>query len=172
VGTAVDLSSSALPAVVGQDVQYVADVAPVGANGSVGFMDDDAGIPGCGAVPVESGQAVCTVQYQSAGSHAISAVFAPTSSGVLGSHSATLGQTVTESSSESDEDGEGGSGSACDDTSSNPDAQCDQSQAAAQGHAARSPADDGGDDQSGPVPAHGHDDGQGRGDTHEEDGDS
>jgi diguanylate cyclase (GGDEF)-like protein len=105
LGTAVVLSASAIPAVVGHDVDYDAYVTPAEENGSVEFLDDGTPMPGCGAVAVASGHAQCTVRYDAAGSHAITAVFAPGSSTVLASASAALLQSVTEPTPGSGGDG-------------------------------------------------------------------
>lgn len=107
VAAAVELSASTLSAVAGQEVRYVADVLPVGSGGVVGFLDAGGTIPGCERVPVSAGLAACTVSYASAGSHAISAVFTPSSADVAGASSPTLSQSVTEPDGRQDSDGGG-----------------------------------------------------------------
>ena len=112
ITSALALSASATPVLVSQSVSFVADVVPGGAGGTVAFLDGGTAIPSCVAVPVSSGQAVCTVQYDSAGSHTISALFVPTATGMNGARSNTLSETVTNppSSPGSPGSGDGGGG--------------------------------------------------------------
>ncbi len=91
----VDLTSSAVPAVVGQAVNLVASVVPEALGGTVSFLDGGSVIPSCADVPVSNGQAVCSVLYDVTGVHTISALFIPASSGTDPSVSSALTETVT-----------------------------------------------------------------------------
>ncbi len=89
--TTISLASSANPAGVGREVAYTATVSPPPDAGTVAFSDGGAGVAGCGAVPVESGNgvAVCDPAYATPGTHTITATysgdgtFAPSTSSAL-----------------------------------------------------------------------------------------
>jgi hypothetical protein len=138
-GSALRLSASTLSAAVGHEVRYLARVLPGGAGGVVKFLDGGDAISGCENVPVTAGQAVCSVRYASAGSHAISAVFSSSSPLLLGASSTTLGQTVTDQPGT--DDGEGG---AAPEASSRPDEGDATSDGAPQDGPATPPSDQGG----------------------------
>ena len=75
--TATTLGSSADPSEFGQTVTFTATVSPVPDGGTVAFSDDGAGIPGCGAVMVDTftGHATCQTTYADIASHAIDATY-------------------------------------------------------------------------------------------------
>jgi YVTN family beta-propeller protein len=91
--TATTLSSSGSPSTFGGQVTYTAAVAPAPYGGTVSFGDGQAAITGCGAQPITSGVATCTVSYAATGSHSITAVYSGDSNH-LGSSSSAVTQTV------------------------------------------------------------------------------
>ena len=97
--TTTSLSSSVNPSTVGQQVTYTATVSPVPGGGTVSFSDGTSAISGCGNAVVDTatGKATCTVTYNGAGSHSITAAY----SGDVnyeGSTSKALTQTVNAAS--------------------------------------------------------------------------
>jgi hypothetical protein len=94
--TTTSVAASPDPAAVGQAVTYTASVsaAPSANGGTVTFTDNGTTIPGCAAVGVSSGQALCHVQYSATGSHTIGATF--NAGGIwLGSSATAAGETVS-----------------------------------------------------------------------------
>jgi hypothetical protein len=78
--TLTSVTSSPLIAVRGQRVTLIADItsslSTVGApTGTVAFEDAGATIAGCGAQPVRTGQATCSVTYPVASLHSITAAY-------------------------------------------------------------------------------------------------
>jgi hypothetical protein len=85
--TTTSIDASLATANVGQQVTYTAAVASSTASvprGTVAFVDNGAGIPGCGAQPLNaSGQASCTTAYGALGTHAVSALYAGSPDGLF-----------------------------------------------------------------------------------------
>jgi sugar lactone lactonase YvrE len=77
IATTTLLMSSANPGVVGAAVTYRARVSLVPNGGSVSFSDDGSTPSGCGSVVVSAGtgEATCTVTYDGAGQHTITASY-------------------------------------------------------------------------------------------------
>jgi len=74
------VTSSPLSALEGRPVSLIADVSSAlnalgSPTGTVVFYDDDVAIPGCTAQPVRKGQATCSVTYQSAALHSVTASY-------------------------------------------------------------------------------------------------
>lgn len=100
--TATALGSSANPSVAGQSVTFTATVSvpPPGSgtpNGTVGFTDGSAAIPGCAARPLASGQATCTVAL-AGGTHSVRAAYSG-SPAFSASTSSPLAQVVNPAAS-------------------------------------------------------------------------
>ena len=101
VQTQLTISSSSNPAVLGPSSQpvsvtYTAQVAPTPDGGTVAFYDSSAVVPACGARPVDltTGRAQCSVQYDSAGVHSITASYSGNSDFAPSGPSAALGQDI------------------------------------------------------------------------------
>jgi hypothetical protein len=90
------LISSANPSSVARSVTYTARVAASSttATGAVVFADGGTTITGCASVPVTSNQARCTVTYNSARNHAITATYSGDST-YLGSTGSLTQAVVT-----------------------------------------------------------------------------
>jgi hypothetical protein len=78
--TLTSVTSSPLIGVQGRSVTLIADIASSLADagpptGTVAFADDGTTIPGCGAQPLHTGQATCSVTYPAASAHAITASY-------------------------------------------------------------------------------------------------
>lgn len=113
--TTTALSSSANPAVSGQNVTFTAAVSGASPGGAVTFKDGGTDIPGCASVSMSGGSATCTVASLALGAHALTAAYSgdannSTSSGALtqvvnkadttttltaSSNPSTFGQSVT-----------------------------------------------------------------------------
>jgi hypothetical protein len=68
---AISISATPNPVLVGRPVTYIVRIAPGLSAGSVMFMSDGTSVGDCSAVPVNAGQATCTVTYGSGGSHQV-----------------------------------------------------------------------------------------------------
>jgi len=73
--TALALSASANPSMLAVPFTYTATFNPVPDGGTVSFTDGGAAIPGCTAMSVAAGSAICPVTYTALGPHAIAAAY-------------------------------------------------------------------------------------------------
>jgi len=94
VATTTTLASSSNPSVLNASVSLTATVNFSSATGTVDFQDGGASLAGCGAVALAGGTAQCVTSSLSAGSHALTAVYAG-SAGYNGSTSSVLAQVVS-----------------------------------------------------------------------------
>lgn len=96
VPTATALTSSANPAVTGEQVTYIATVNPNPDGGTVSFTDPGTPIAGCTAVPVDpnAGTASCKTTYSSSGSYPVQAQFSGNPP-ATGSQSPVLNEVVS-----------------------------------------------------------------------------
>jgi hypothetical protein len=94
--TMTSLSSSANPSVTGQPLTYAASMTSSGGTptGTVAFTENATTIANCGAQPLTSGRATCTVVYTGPGAHSISAVYSGDSN--FATSISTLVQTVNQ----------------------------------------------------------------------------
>jgi DNA-binding beta-propeller fold protein YncE len=94
--TSTTVASSANPSTTGQLVTYAATVSPAPDGGTVAFTDDGLPLSGCGAVTINTatGDAICQVTYNTAGSHTIQAGYSGDTP-FTASQSALLTQTVS-----------------------------------------------------------------------------
>ncbi len=91
---AISLSASRNPVLVGRPVTYTARIVPALSAGSVMFMSGGTFVGGCNAVPVQDGQATCTVSYGSPAPHVVTAEYLG-SLGYTSSTSSAYTETVT-----------------------------------------------------------------------------
>ena len=97
---AISLSSSPNPALVGRAVTYTARIEPALSAGTIMFMSNGTVVGDCRAVPVNAGEATCTVTYGSGGARQVTAEYLG-SLGYTSSVSAPDTENVTVSTSTS-----------------------------------------------------------------------
>jgi YVTN family beta-propeller protein len=92
--TTTNLTTSANPAAVGDEVTFTATISPVPDGGTVTFADDATGM-GCDAVAVSTadGTATCTKTYDAVGDHQVTADYTGTST-YLPSTSTAMTQAI------------------------------------------------------------------------------
>lgn len=94
--TVTQLLASASSAVTGEVVQLSALVTPVPSGGTVAFYNRGVALPGCAAVPVTAGKALCDASFAGPGTEKLTDVYSGNSA-YTGSGSAILLETVTSS---------------------------------------------------------------------------